>query len=57
MLSKIIKLGEDTPLENMSFNGVDFIHSKAPISQVEDNMKVVPQVAANIKGDLNLTEF
>lgn len=57
MLAKILKLGKETPAENMSFNGIDFIHNKAPISKVEENMKVVPQVAANINGDLNLNEF
>ena len=60
MLDKILKLGNETQIENMSFDGIQFIHSKAPISQVEENMKVLPQLAsnmANVKSNFNLTDF
>ena len=60
MLTKILKLGNEAPIENLSFDGIQFVHSKAPISQVEENMKVFPKVAEIFPkqtGEFNLTDF
>ena len=60
MLTDVIKAANEAPIENVYIDSIPFIQSKTPVEQIEENLKVFPEVAKGLSkqtNEVNITDF